>query len=140
MPFAQPHSSLSVPDLMQPSLGDLMSMVQIRHIKLWFAGNAQNWGLLNHEVRQISDVLGKSAVLYGNIPLNLVGTIRDPIKRISAAARYRRVPVGLCRPDDGMQFLSCGGRSWIYLDPVADVIPLHPSGAAPAVTARKIGA
>ena len=29
-------------NLEKPGLGDLMSLVQIRHIKLWFAGRAQN--------------------------------------------------------------------------------------------------
>jgi hypothetical protein len=28
-----------------PRLGDIMTLIQIRHVKLWFAGNAQNWEL-----------------------------------------------------------------------------------------------
>ena len=36
-----------------PRLGDIMNAVQIRHMKLWFAGKALNWQLAVYELRQL---------------------------------------------------------------------------------------
>lgn len=31
-----------------PRLGEIMSVQQMRHIKLWFAGRSANWGLADY--------------------------------------------------------------------------------------------
>jgi cytochrome c553 len=38
-----------------PRLGDIMTLIQIRHVKLWFAGNAQNWELAAFELQEIGE-------------------------------------------------------------------------------------
>jgi hypothetical protein len=38
-----------------PGLGELMSLQQMRHIKLWFAGQAQNWPLATYEVDELGE-------------------------------------------------------------------------------------
>jgi hypothetical protein len=53
------YTSLAVAQEYVPALGDVMTAVQWRHIKLWFAGKLENWGLARHELRQIKPVLRK---------------------------------------------------------------------------------
>jgi len=39
----------------QPGLSDIMARQQMRHIKLWFAGNAANWPLADYELGELGD-------------------------------------------------------------------------------------
>ena len=36
-----------------PRLGDIMVVTQLRHFKLWYAGQVRNWELANYELAQI---------------------------------------------------------------------------------------
>jgi hypothetical protein len=38
-----------------PGLGEIMGATQMRHAKLWFAGNAKNWELANYELDEIEE-------------------------------------------------------------------------------------
>lgn len=38
-----------------PGLGELMSLQQMRHVKLWFAGEAANWELAGYEVDELGE-------------------------------------------------------------------------------------
>jgi hypothetical protein len=38
-----------------PRIADIMAMQQMRHTKLWFAGQAGNWPLADYEVDQLKD-------------------------------------------------------------------------------------
>jgi hypothetical protein len=38
-----------------PGLGELMSLQQMRHTKLWLAGKAQNWELADYEVEELNE-------------------------------------------------------------------------------------
>ena len=40
-----------------PRLGDIMNLVQVRHAKLWFAGQAKNWDLAGYELAQLKQSL-----------------------------------------------------------------------------------
>jgi hypothetical protein len=62
VPFAQaPSQLLNRPELL-PTLGDIMSATQQRHIKLWFAGRSGNWPLAAYEIQQIKDSFDKAAI------------------------------------------------------------------------------
>jgi len=52
-----------------PRLGDIMGTVQLRHFKLWFAGDRENWPLAQYELQQIRDSFSDAAVLYQNVPI-----------------------------------------------------------------------
>jgi hypothetical protein len=39
----------------RPSLGEIMTLQQERHIKLWFAGSAGNWPLADYEIDKLGD-------------------------------------------------------------------------------------
>ena len=38
-----------------PGLGEIMSLQQMRHSKLWFAGSAGNWPLANYELDELNE-------------------------------------------------------------------------------------
>ncbi len=39
----------------KPGMGDLMSTLQLRHAKLWYAGQAENWALAAFELHEIEE-------------------------------------------------------------------------------------
>jgi hypothetical protein len=39
----------------QPGLGEIMSLTQMRHCKLWFAGQAENWELAAYEADELEE-------------------------------------------------------------------------------------
>ena len=38
-----------------PGLGEIMSLQQMRHTKLWLAGNAGNWALAGYELDELGE-------------------------------------------------------------------------------------
>jgi hypothetical protein len=44
-----------------PGLGEFMTATQLRHAKLWFAGNAKNWDLAGYEIDEIKEGLEDAA-------------------------------------------------------------------------------
>ena len=38
-----------------PGLGEIMSLQQMRHTKLWFAGQAANWLLADYELKELKE-------------------------------------------------------------------------------------
>jgi hypothetical protein len=40
---------------MVPGLGEIMTLQQLRHIKLWFAGHAGNWPLADYEIGELNE-------------------------------------------------------------------------------------
>jgi hypothetical protein len=74
-------------DAYVPALGDVMTAVQWRHIKLWFAGKGENWDLASYELRQIKASLEEAVVFYRGIPVESVGGTVDPIRAIDSAIK-----------------------------------------------------
>ena len=72
-------------DAYRPPLGDIMGKIQLRHIKLWFAGKLANWELATYELDEIRASLEKAADLYRGIPVELVLNTADPIVAITKA-------------------------------------------------------
>jgi len=42
-------------DSNEPTIADIMTQQQMRHIKLWFAGRAGNWPLADYAIDQLKD-------------------------------------------------------------------------------------
>ena len=40
---------------MPPALGEIMTLQQLRHLKLWFAGHAGNWPLADYEMGELNE-------------------------------------------------------------------------------------
>jgi hypothetical protein len=85
--LAAAQSGLDTPSNEQyvPRLGDIMNLVQVRHAKLWFAGQAQNWDLATYELRQLRASLADAVVFYSGIPVGNVTTLASPIQSITDA-------------------------------------------------------
>lgn len=72
-----------------PQLGDIMNAAQTRHIKLYFAGKAQNWDLADYELQKLRTNLTEAAVLYEGIPVNNVTMMIGPLKAIEDAIKAK---------------------------------------------------
>jgi hypothetical protein len=44
-----------------PGLGEIMTLTQMRHIKLWFAGAAENWPLADYELDELEEGFADAA-------------------------------------------------------------------------------
>jgi hypothetical protein len=47
-----------------PGLGEIMALQQMRHSKLWFAGNARNWELAGYELDELKEGFEDVANLF----------------------------------------------------------------------------
>ena len=72
-----------------PRLADIMSALQVRHLKIYFAGRAENWDLADFELRQIESGLAEAAVLYSGIPVTNITTLAGPARSLSDAIKVR---------------------------------------------------
>jgi len=75
-----------------PGMGEIMAATQMRHTKLWFAGQAGNWPLANYELGEIREGF-EDAVTYHpvfrGIPVSalLRRYTTKPLANLSAAIR-----------------------------------------------------
>jgi len=51
-------------------LGEIMTVQQLRHIKLWFAGNADNWPLADYEIDELKEGFSDVDQLLGGGTVN----------------------------------------------------------------------
>ena len=88
VPFAAPQSerTQAASETYASTLSDIMGLTQLRHIKLWYAGRARNWKLANFEIGQIEETFGKAAMLYRNIPIELIASGSKPLEALRKAA------------------------------------------------------
>lgn len=54
-PPAAPATETATQESYVPGLGEIMSLQQMRHVKLWFAGEAGNWQLARYEVDELAE-------------------------------------------------------------------------------------
>ncbi len=91
-PPARPGGGLVILDF-KPAMDDLMTMlVQPRHIKLYFAGQAKNWKLAGFQLNELRASLariGRTIPNYRNINVdNAVASIfADKLKAVDAAIK-----------------------------------------------------
>jgi len=53
---APPSSAVAAPaEPFVEGLGEIMTLQQMRHAKLWFAGNAGNWPLADYELKELGE-------------------------------------------------------------------------------------
>lgn len=78
----------------EPGLGEFMTATQLRHAKLWFAGQQNNWDLATYEIDEIKEGLDEARRLYptfDGIPVaEMMKTIIDPrIDELEKAVRAK---------------------------------------------------
>jgi len=90
IPFAQPSNSPQRnAGQGSESLGDIMGLTQLRHIKLWYAGKAENWDLVTYELQQLNDTFARAAVQYVGIPVDTVAAVSPPLESLAEAAQEK---------------------------------------------------
>jgi hypothetical protein len=86
----------------QPGLGEIMSLQQMRHIKLWFAGRAENWPLADYEIGELEEGFEDVGKLVGDdLVEKMVGAPIDALKmaiegkdRAAFAAGFDKLSAG----------------------------------------------
>jgi len=65
-----------------PGLGEFMTLIQMRHAKLWFAAKAKNWDLAAYEIDEIKEGLedaAKQFPTHDGVPVaDMIKTNIDP--------------------------------------------------------------
>ena len=91
VPYAEPSSTRlgTSSDAYFSSLADVMGLTQLRHIKLWYAAQAQNWQLTGFELSKIRDTFARAAMFYQNLPLDYVISVREPLDVMQKATEAR---------------------------------------------------
>ncbi|HEY1944931.1 MAG TPA: hypothetical protein VGH40_22685 [Roseiarcus sp.] len=69
----------------QPSLADIMVATQLRHFKLWYAGEVANWGLADYELTQIRATIREARRLYPNLPKADMTSMMAPTDEVRRA-------------------------------------------------------
>jgi hypothetical protein len=72
-----------------PRLADIMTAVQFRHLKLWTAGQRQNWELAGYELELVKAGLIEAIAFYTDIPVTNVTMIDAPLKSLDSAIAAR---------------------------------------------------
>jgi hypothetical protein len=89
VPFATPPYSRNSSESAVGTLANIMATIQLRHIKLWFAGKAKNWDLLSYEAQKLEDDFIVAAGFYRNLPVENVVLADKPLKSLMEAANKK---------------------------------------------------
>jgi hypothetical protein len=66
------HDAPAAEGAYAPGLGEIMSLQQMRHSKLWFAGHARNWPLADYELDELKEGfedVAKYHAMHNDVPL-----------------------------------------------------------------------
>lgn len=66
-----------------PGLGEIMTLQQLRHMKLWFAGTAGNWPLADYEVGELNEGFEDVDKLLGGDTVDKM--VGSPLKAVQKA-------------------------------------------------------
>ena len=79
-----------------PGLGEIMTLTQMRHAKLWFAGQAANWDLAAYELDELHEGLEDAATFHPThkdaplpIPALIDKIMKDPLQQLETAISAR---------------------------------------------------
>lgn len=74
-----------VTEIYTPGMGEIMGGMQVRHAKLWFAGEAKNWPLATYELKEIVETFEDVQKMHPTFEEN-------PLPTSQAIARYTSPP------------------------------------------------
>lgn len=83
-----------------PGLGEIMSLQQMRHMKLWFAGQAGNWLLADYEIKELKEGFDDAVTMHPTIedaPLPIKELVPKkvtvPLQDLAAAVKAQNRPM-----------------------------------------------
>jgi len=68
-----------------PGLGEIMTLTQMRHAKLWFAGKAGNWKLADYELYELKEGFDNAIKFHPNRSKLLLKITTTPLEQLKAA-------------------------------------------------------
>jgi hypothetical protein len=68
-----------------PSLALMMTVTQLRHFKLWYAGEVDNWDLAKYELAQIKESIQDAVRLFPTLPAADMTVMTDPVEELERA-------------------------------------------------------
>jgi hypothetical protein len=92
---AQADERPAVPQAYAPRLADIMGSMQLRHIKLWYAGSLKNWPLTQYELGQIKVSFSDAMTYYPGLPASDMSTMEKPVSEMVGAIQ-KKGPRGVC--------------------------------------------
>jgi hypothetical protein len=79
-----------------PGLGEIMTLTQMRHVKLWFAGQAANWELASYELDELNEGLEDAATYHPThkdsdlpIPQLIEKILKTPLAQLEEAVKAK---------------------------------------------------
>lgn len=79
-----------------PGLGEIMTLTQMRHAKLWFAGDAGNWPLAAYELDELQEGMQDAATFHPThkdaplpIPALIGKMMNDPVQQLEKSIATR---------------------------------------------------
>ena len=79
-----------------PGLGEIMTLTQMRHAKLWLAGQAGNWPLAGYELDELNEGMQDAATFHPThkdaplpIPALIDKMMKDPLLQLEKAIGAR---------------------------------------------------
>lgn len=84
----------SEPKVYSPGVAEIMIATQVRHAKLWLAGEARNWELADYEIDELKEGLEdivKYFPTYKDMPVGkmIEATAMPPIAEVEAAVKAK---------------------------------------------------
>jgi hypothetical protein len=77
-----------------PSLGELMTQISARHLKLWYAGSSENWDLADYELEEIDEAMEELAKYHpthkkisGSVPAIIATTMTPFLVQMETAVK-----------------------------------------------------
>ncbi len=84
------------PPAFTPGLGEIMTLTQMRHSKLWFAGQVGNWSLASYELEELNEGMEDAATFHPThkdaplpIPALIEKIMKNPIQQVQKAVEAR---------------------------------------------------
>ena len=79
-----------------PGLGEIMTLTQMRHTKLWYAGMAGNWPLAEYELEELHEGLDDAATFHPThkdaslpIPELIEKITKQPLEELESAVKAK---------------------------------------------------
>ena len=75
-----------------PGLGEIMTLTQMRHVKLWLAGSNENWPLARYELEELQEGLDDAAKFHpthksASIPQLIGSMMQGPVGQLEDAVK-----------------------------------------------------
>src|SRR5436190_6299206 len=92
----RPPAPAAADPIYTPGLGEIMTLTQMRHSKLWFAGQAGNWPLASYELDELNEGMEDAAKFHPThkdaslpIPALIEKIMKEPIEGVEKAVAAR---------------------------------------------------